>query len=382
MARRSPGDGAIERAGNGWRAVIEMPPGPDGKRRRRKRRARTKTEATRLLRQMQVELQGSGGLGDGQRTVGEALDDYRKVRANKGLAASTIEHDQWMLSVIDGALGGRRLAGLTVQDVDGFLEAAAQGLLAATKGPRDPIGRSSLKRVRSTLVAALRNEMRLGLLNRNVADLSVLPAEIARPGDRRAITIEELHRLCEVATGSTGILVDLIGRNGLRPAEARAVRWANVDLAELLLTVDAQLTSKDRLSAPKTKKAHRTIRIDESTAAKIETHRAVQAKQRSYAGPAWTELDIVAAASSGRPIQRHNLRRAVAALCKRVGIEPTIAPYELRHTAISIQADGGHSAWQIADWAGTSERMIAEVYRHRLVAVSSLGPVTDAQRFR
>ncbi len=50
------------------------------------------------------------------------------------------------------------------------------------------------------------------------------------------------------------------------------------------------------------------------------------------------------------------------------------SPYELRHTAISLHAEAGHSAWAIADWAGMSERMIAVVYRHKLAGPSALGP--------
>ncbi len=48
--------------------------------------------------------------------------------------------------------------------------------------------------------------------------------------------------------------------------------------------------------------------------------------------------------------------------------------YELRHTAVTLQAEAGHSAWAIADWAGTSERMIADVYRHKLMDASPLDP--------
>jgi hypothetical protein len=32
-------------------------------------------------------------------------------------------------------------------------------------------------------------------------------------------------------------------------------------------------------------------------------------------------------------------------------------------------------SWRVADWAGTSERMIEEIYRHRLTRVSDLGSV-------
>ncbi len=53
----------------------------------------------------------------------------------------------------------------------------------------------------------------------------------------------------------------------------------------------------------------------------------------------------------------------------------TIVPYELRHTAITFQLDAGHEAWRVADWAGTSERMIEQIYRHRLSRVADIGPV-------
>ncbi len=50
--------------------------------------------------------------------------------------------------------------------------------------------------------------------------------------------------------------------------------------------------------------------------------------------------------------------------------------YELRHTAISFQVDANHIAWQVADWAGTSVRMVEEVYRHRLDDIVPLKPAT------
>lgn len=62
--------------------------------------------------------------------------------------------------------------------------------------------------------------------------------------------------------------------------------------------------------------------------------------------------------------------------CEDAGIE-RIVPYELRHTAVTFQLDAGHETWRVADWAGTSERMV-EIYRHRLTRVSALGPVAVA----
>lgn len=78
------------------------------------------------------------------------------------------------------------------------------------------------------------------------------------------------------------------------------------------------------------------------------------------------DQDLIVTTGRGTPINWNNYRRSLRELCLKAEILPPITPYELRHTAISHQADQGHSSWQIADWAGTSERMIGERYRHKL----------------
>jgi hypothetical protein len=42
-----------------------------------------------------------------------------------------------------------------------------------------------------------------------------------------------------------------------------------------------------------------------------------------------------------------------------------------------MQADAGRSSWELADWAGTSEAMINQTYRHRLRRVSAVLPVDE-----
>ena len=52
-----------------------------------------------------------------------------------------------------------------------------------------------------------------------------------------------------------------------------------------------------------------------------------------------------------------------------------IVPYELRHTSITFQRTSGRETWEVADWAGTSERMVDEIYRHRSTKVAPLTSV-------
>ena len=61
----------------------------------------------------------------------------------------------------------------------------------------------------------------------------------------------------------------------------------------------------------------------------------------------------------------------VTAACEEAAVE-RIVPYELRHTAITFQVEAGHEAWTVVDWAGTSARMVEDIYRHRLRPVAAL----------
>jgi hypothetical protein len=41
---------------------------------------------------------------------------------------------------------------------------------------------------------------------------------------------------------------------------------------------------------------------------------------------------------------------------------------------ITFQVEKGYTIDQLADWAGTSARMIIDVHRHKLADVTDLGP--------
>jgi len=368
--RRAATEGTVFQDDSGrWVAMLELPQHPDGRRNRKKRRARTQSEAQRLLREMRRELEQAKTITDGRRTVAEAVAGYQTARAAQGLSPGTLAQNQWQLDVILEGLGRRRLVKLSVGDCDGFLEAAAQGI-----GERRPISRNHIARIRFVLINVLANEMRVGHLARNVAELSILPATVVEKKERRALTHDELSSLLAVAKGSRLILIDLCARNGLRPAEARALRWADVDLDLGQLTVSGQLDRQNRRTKPKTKKSARSLQLDEVTVARLSTWRTEQGDLRTIARYAWVDLDIVASTTRGKPVDRHSFARSLRGLCARCMIDPPISPYELRHTAITMQADAGHSGWEIADWAGTSEAMISEIYRHRLRQVSCLRP--------
>lgn len=134
-----------------------------------------------------------------------------------------------------------------------------------------------------------------------------------------------------------------------------------------------------RMVPVKTKRSHRTVGIDEKSRVTLSGWRDFQAAQRDLAGPAWSgnKLGLVATSLFGTALHQKNAHRSLVTTCGRVSIEPLVSAYDLRGAAITLMVDNGHPGYRVADRAGTSERMLADVYRHKLDLVSDLGPIEN-----
>jgi len=334
-----------------------------------------------LLKELQKEVEAIDNPDGLRRTVAESVEFYLANRPNTGRAEMTIEIEASRGRTIAKGLGRREIGKLTVAECDRFLVKVAAGAFG-----RKPLKADSVRRIRALLVAVLRNEQRLGNLARNVAELSEMPAfeqeAIADDDDgdssssvRRILSLDEYHRLRNGCDGAVQLFVDLCGRCGLRPSEARALRWSRLDLDEQTLRVDAQMSSKNKLVAPKTRRSRRTISIDRDTLLLLDRWRVDQTARRRSAGDRWDDQhDFVLTTRNGTAFDGSNLRDSLAVRCERLDLDVYL-PYELRHTAITFQLDHGAETWEVADWAGTSERMIELIYRHRTSRVSRLPPL-------
>lgn len=378
MARRSKNEGSVHQLDGRWVAVIELPRSAAGRRVRRRRVAATKTEALQSLRDMRSEVERNGSTTDSRRSIGDAVESYWQTRKGAGRTGDTLERDRWMLDTISDGLGRKRVASLSVLDCDGFLTEVADGLHRPNGSRRKPFVREHVSRTRSMLKRVLDNEIRLGLLARNVADLSVLPETKKAARQHRILTPRELVSLLDAASGATAVFVDLMGRNGLRPQEARALQWQAIDFDDKTLDAGPQMNRKGVIVGPKTRRADRTIHLDQSTMALLEAWRTEQAAQREQANELWDRTyNLIITTGVGTTISGGNMARTFDRLSKRLDIDPPIIPYDLRHTAITLQSKSelGYSDWELADWAGTSERMINEVYRHRTDRVVGVRPI-------
>jgi integrase len=203
--------------------------------------------------------------------------------------------------------------------------------------------------------------------------VAVIPDSPTTNGSKRALSSDEWRQLYDHADGVVKIGIDLGGRHGLRPQEVRAVTWGQIDFVAATISVVTQLDADDEFTETKTLKSTRTIRLHPETVELLARWRQVQAALRDKAGDRWSDRDLVLSTRWGTAIDQGNHRRSIRELSRRFGLDD-LTPYELRHTAITHQIEAGHPASVVADWAGTSERMIYLHYRHRLREVVELPP--------
>jgi integrase len=66
----------------------------------------------------------------------------------------------------------------------------------------------------------------------------------------------------------------------------------------------------------------------------------------------------------GTPVDPSNLRKGLARIAVRAGLEPVLT-YELRHSAASILIDAGATVEEVSDLLGNLPQTVHRHYRHR-----------------
>jgi integrase len=352
---RPKGSGSVywSAAKRRWVAQLEVR-GPDGRRSYRRRFVATKDEAEAALALLRLEPHRPRSAAP--MTTGEWLDTWvRDVLPGLAVTPGTAEDYRRYV---------RRAAPLRAVPLHELSPTHVQRLLAdlADQG----YSRTVCRLTRAALSRALGEAERRGLISRNLARLAVLPPTAPRPKERRSLTPEQARALEAVLEGEPDEAMWLsMLLLGLRPGEAVALRWCDLDLDQQVLHVaQARKRSPSRPVAgpPKTRRSVRALRMPPAL---------VRAVSRLEPGPPEA---LAFPTKYGNLRDDRALERRLATLCRRAGIDPPVRPYELRHTAASLLSDAGVPIEVLADLLGhTSTQMLEQVYRHRVRKVVDPG---------
>ncbi|WP_299442279.1 tyrosine-type recombinase/integrase [uncultured Phycicoccus sp.] len=351
--RRTRADGSPGR----WHAVIDLPPGTNGKRRQKTTTHDTKHEAQAWLSKMHQEAR-TGDLPDDKITVATFLTTW--LDGKKGLRPSTlVDYHRHIEQLFVPELGHLKLIDLRPRHIDEVL--TRYQLAAETRGR--PVTVKTSRRILATLHSALEAAVRQGLLRRNPASMVELP----RPTryHPKVWTKDQAELFLRVTEDDPlGLVFRLLLITGMRRGEVIALQWGDLDLTERSIHIRRAITLVDGeliVGPPKSEAGDRTVFLDATTTDKIQ-----RLQRRAVLEHPWDsgiELDdtFVFSIRSG-PLHPAHLSRRFTTLCKQAGV-PVIRLHSVRHTSASLALAAGEPLLQVSRRLGHSSIAItADTY--------------------
>ena len=371
-----------------WRGEITLGYTGDGKRTRRKVSGQTKAAVVDKLRDLHTQLDKgiTPKAGYVHYTVRQAANDWLATGLD-GRSPKTVTKNQNVLEPILKVIGARKLRELTAADVRQALSEMAAGYSTAAV----TMGHLALKR-------AIRHAEANDLVSRNVAALADTPkGQDGRPSKSltldQAVAVITAARTLPVMELRPGlkdvrrpaelmhayIVLSLLA--GIRTEEARALRWAHVDLDGDPAARPAGAAARGRVAVgpgarrdqDRTVPPHpRPPRGGGPGAARlVRTARPVSGSRPGTTGrtPGWCSP----------PTWAPRWTRGTSGRCSNgsateAGVGDGWTPRELRTTFVSLLSHRGVSIEEIARLAGhASTRTTEIVYRRELRPVITTG---------
>jgi integrase len=243
-------------------------------------------------------------------------------------------------------LGDRPLTSIVPEDVQRVLSVMADKHLS----------RRTMQYARAVLHAAFQDAMQDNLLIRNPVANTKLPPRVKRAPT--ILSMQQVNRFLEVTDAAPfHPLWMLLLTTGLRPQEALALKWSDVNLPEQWLSVSRVLQEQGDgtfalTEATKTEASTRRLGLPLSTVEALKAHRTISPLNLVFPGPTGAPLDI------------SRVRRAWKADLKAAKL-PIIRLYDTRHThATALLAAGADIAWVKARLGHSNVSMTIENYAH------------------
>lgn len=262
---------------------------------------------------------------------------------------------------IEPTLGRRKLSDLKPD----HLRAVYRARLAAGLSAR------TVQHAHVLLKQVLRQAVADGLIPRS-------PAEAVRPPratkkDIRPLTPSEVRRMLrEVREDRYEALYVVAVTTGLRQGELLGLGWDDIDLDGSVLQVRHTLQAPGfpkgapaTLTAPKTPRSRRSVRLTALAVDALRQHRERQDAERTAAGDTWEDRGLVFPNIHGGPMDYTNLvARSFKPLLKKAGLPP-IRFHDLRHTCATLLLSKGVHPKVVADVLGhASVTITLDTYSH------------------
>lgn len=319
----------------------------------------TKKDAQRYLTKVLREIDLDQFVEPSNEAVADYLAEWLKTSAGTRVTERTAtDYESLIRRHLVPPLGDRKLSQLSAPEIQRVYNAMLErGLSART-----------VRYVHSVLHSALDQAVKWGLLSRNPAEHVDLPSPRRR--EMRTLSAEELTRfLREAREDRWYALWELLATTGLRPGEALALRWSDIEDDRLRIQRNLVRPADGRwtLKEPKTPRARRTVTIPSTVQQTLQRYRKKQLEERLKAGHSYSDQGLVFAVSNGNPLDwKVVVRRHFKPIARRAALS-TVRPYDLRHTCATLLLASGENIKVVSERLGhASAALTLDVYSHVL----------------
>lgn len=344
--RRGRGEGGVHQRKDGlWVGSLSLG-SHAGKRHRRDVYAATKQEAMAKLRDLQ---QRAGQLPDSPAlTVGAWLERWLTLIESTVEPNTLIPYRRHVRLHLAPRIGGSKLLKFRPADVEHLYSRLL----------KDGMSGAMVRKVGTTLSVALNHAVRSSLIPANPT-ASVRRPKAVKP-DIEILDATQFAALVKACRGvRLGPLFLLMLDSGVRPGEALALTWKDVDFDAGRISVTKSLEEiggKFRVKKPKTASSIRQIDVSHRTIAALATHRKTMLKEgrNVRTGPIFIGLrgGFLATTNiyrdsfkpllekAGLPlVSLHALRHTCATMLLAANVNPKIVSERLGHSSITITMD-------------------------------------------
>jgi integrase len=283
-----------------------------------------------------------------RRTFAEVAAMFLKEREARARRTSTLICYKTVLDChLLPEFGPREVGNIRRSDIAEHFDAMRE------KGATVQTINRTVRTMKAVLFFALERE----LVERNVMQ-RFRPYEGGKSTRQRdAFTESEVQAILAAARPHERALIGLLCFTGLRPAEAYALDWSDVDLSAGCARIVRSWDHRGRkFVEPKTKAGVRVVPLSGWLVAELTAH-----KERSDG------TGLVFANRGGKPMNPSNVRRDIWLKLKaRAGVRE-LDLYSLRHTFASLGRTAGESAFNVARMMGHSRStLVDQVYAHTM----------------